>query len=77
MGETLLVADDRDRMRPGTRVEVRSTLDRRWGRGFEIVAVEGDTCRLRRLSDGSELPGTFALDDVRRERPKNDMWWFS
>lgn len=77
MGETLLVADERNRLRPGMRVEVRSTLDGRWGRGFEVVAIDGDACRIRRLSDGAELPGRFTLDQVRRERPRNDMWWFS
>ena len=76
MGETLLMAGDRERLRPGVRVEVRSSLDRRWGRGFELVDIDGDRCTVRRLSDGAVLPARFPLDDVRRERPKNDMWWF-
>lgn len=75
MGETLLVAEA-NRLRPGTRVEVQSSLDRRWGRGFEVVAVNGDRCTVRRMSDGAVLPATFPVDQVRRERSKNDMWWF-
>jgi hypothetical protein len=63
----------------GTRVEVRTSFDRSWAKGFEVLATEaedGDTrYRLRRLSDGRELPVTFAVDDVRRERREANMWW--
>ena len=56
----------------GTKVEVRTGFDRSWARGFEVL----DACelgyRLRRLSDGRELPATFGVDDVRREQT---MWW--
>ncbi|MGI8793284.1 MAG: hypothetical protein ACR2H3_08925 [Acidimicrobiales bacterium] len=62
---------------PGTRVEVRSSLDQRWGRGFEVVDVSGDACTVRRLSDGAVLPTEFGLDQVRPERSKKDMWWFA
>lgn len=76
MGETAVMAIDRDDLRPGTRVEVRSSLDGRWSRGFEVLTIDDDTCTLRRLSDGSVLPAAFSLDTVRHERPKNNMWWF-
>lgn len=62
-------------MRPGTHVEVRSTFDGSWVRGFELVETEDDgSMRLRRLSDGSVLPTPFPPDDVRRERTR-ETWW--
>jgi hypothetical protein len=66
-----------ERLRPGTRVEVRTGFDRSWARGFEVTVAEaGGGYRVRRLSDGSEVPMTFPIDDVRRARRDNDMWWF-
>ncbi len=59
----------------GDTVEVRRRLDDKWARGFEIVAADDDGYRLRRLSDGVEIPATFAGDDVRKER-KRDFWWY-
>jgi hypothetical protein len=62
-------------MRAGTRVEVRSTFDGTWNAGFEVVATDGDgRLRLRRLSDGEELPTSFPPDVVRRER-RRETWW--
>jgi hypothetical protein len=64
-----------ERLRPGTKVEVRKRFDSSWARGFEVAdAVEGGYL-IRRLSDGDVLPTTFAADDVRRERKKG-MWWY-
>lgn len=60
---------------PGTKVEVRTAFDRSWARGFEVVDATEHGYRLRRLSDGSELPATFPDDDVRRERRDANMWW--
>lgn len=57
---------------PGTKVEVRTGFDRSWARGFEVLAAGDDGYRLRRLSDGTELPVAFAVTDVRREQ---SMWW--
>jgi hypothetical protein len=52
-------------LQPGTDVEVRSSFDRDWKRGFTVE----DTCEqgyhLRRRSDGSVLPATFPADVVR------------
>ncbi len=59
---------------PGTRVEVRRRYDNRWTRGFEVVGVEGDGYLVKRLSDGTLLPASFARADLRRER--HDTWWF-
>ncbi len=53
---------------PGVRVEVRTAFDRAWARGFEVGSVTADGYRLLRLSDGRELPATFPVADVRRER---------
>ena len=66
-------------MDPGTRVEVRSRFDRAWARGFEVAEEvtedRGHRYRVRRRSDGSVLPVLFDDEEVRAERPKNDMWW--
>jgi hypothetical protein len=63
----------------GTQVEVRTGFDRSWAKGFEVLAASevdgGIGYRLRRLSDGRELPRTFPADDVRRERRDPNMWW--
>jgi hypothetical protein len=65
-------------VRPGTHVEVRSRFEDRWSRGFEvseIVKCEGkEQFRLRRRSDGSELPVLFDEDDLREER-RRSTWW--
>jgi hypothetical protein len=60
----------------GTRVEVRNRLDGRWTRGFEIVAAEAEGYRLRRLSDGDELPLVFDDADVRPEKRRSGTWWY-
>lgn len=67
-------------VRPGTHVEVRSRFEQHWSRGFEvseIVETDGEECfRLRRRSDGSELPVLFGADDLREER-RRSTWWIS
>jgi hypothetical protein len=51
---------------PGTDVEVRSSFDHTWKRGFVVEsAVEGQGYQLRRLSDGAVLPITFPAEVVR------------
>jgi len=62
-------------LEPGLRVEVRRRFDGHWARGFEVAAVEGTRVRVRRLSDGAELPATFDPEDVRRERHHGGLWW--
>lgn len=67
-------------MDEGTRVEVRSTYDDRFSRGFEIVEVvangDGRTrYRVRRHSDGFVLPALFDADDVREDGRRNALWW--
>lgn len=60
----------------GARVEVRSRFDGHWARGFEVVSVAGARYRVRRLSDGSELPADFGADEVRPERRRSGIWWW-
>jgi len=55
----------------GTPVVVRCVFDGRWVSGFVVSAVttEDASCvRVTRVSDGSELPHVFSLEDVRPER---------
>ena len=60
-------------LRPGTAVEVHSTFDRSWKRGFQVESVHGGGYRLRRVSDGSVLPTVFAYNVVRPE-VTSDSW---
>jgi hypothetical protein len=60
---------------PGTRVDLRKRLDGEWARGFEVVASTPEGYRVRRLSDGGELPLLFSDDDVRKEK-KRGTWWY-
>ena len=69
-------AEDGESLEPGMRVEVRRRFDAHWARGFEVVAVTEGGYRLKRMSDGVELPTEFAFDDVRRERKRQGMWWY-
>ncbi len=62
-------------LEPGTHVEVRSTLERRWSRGFEVVEATDDGYRVRRLSDMVDLPGAIAAADVRKEK-RRGTWWY-
>ncbi len=59
----------------GDRVEVRRKFDAGWARGFEILALSDEGVRVRRLSDGEELPASFGPEDVRAETRKREMWW--
>ena len=60
---------------PGTKVEVRTSFDRSWARGFEVVEVVGSGAYVvRRLSDDVILPVALPADDVRRER-SSSYWW--
>ena len=56
---------DLPRLRPGTEVEVRSSLST-WSVGFRVAQVGIRGYRLRRLSDGQVLPTEFGFDRVRR-----------
>jgi hypothetical protein len=58
---------------PGTKVEVRRRFDNRWARGFEVVAAATDGYRVRRLSDGEEIPLPFSADEVRSQ--SSNSWY--
>ena len=49
----------------GDAVEVHTSFNDSWARGFEIAAVEGSGYRLRRTSDGVLLPGPTGPEDLR------------
>jgi hypothetical protein len=49
----------------GTRVEVCNRFCRSWSRGFEVIEATRDGYRLRRCSDGYDLPGAFSRDEIR------------
>lgn len=57
----------------GTPIELYSAFDRTWSAGFEIASTAEVGYRVRRLSDGSLLPGYTSHTDLRardpRERP--------
>jgi len=64
-----------DALPPGTAVEIRRRLDGQWARGFEVIGAADDGYRVRRLSDGQELPVVIAADDLRVQR-KRSTWWY-
>jgi len=64
-------------LEPGTAVEVRNRFDGRWAKGFEVSSASPGGYRVRRLSDGRELPTVFDDHDVRpRRERKRDSWWY-
>ncbi len=67
-------AADPELLAAGTRVEVRNGFDGGWSRGFTVVAATSRGYRLRRRSDGTVLPTTFAVTDVRHEHNRS-LWW--
>ena len=69
-------ADSGESLEPGMRIEVRRRFDQHWARGFEVAAVTEGGYRIRRLSDGIELPTEFPFEDVRGERKHRGMWWY-
>jgi hypothetical protein len=69
--------EPRPRIEPGTAVEVRNRFDGTWARGFSVADVDPEGAYLiRRTSDGSILPGSFARDAIRRERRRRSGWWY-
>ena len=69
-------AERGESLEAGMRVEVRRRFDQHWARGFEVVEATDGGYRIKRLSDGVELPTVFTADDVRRERKRQGMWWY-
>lgn len=55
----------------GTRVEVRNRFEAAFCPGFEVSGVD-EGYRIRRMSDGVELPARFSGDDI---RPAEAQGW--
>jgi len=60
----------------GDRIEVHTKFSDSWVGGFEIAAIIPEGYRVRRLSDGSLLPGYTSDADVRpaRSRARVASW---
>jgi hypothetical protein len=54
-----------DRLPAGTRVEVQDRFDFAFCPGFEVAAPTAHGYRVRRVSDGIELPAEFPPETVR------------
>lgn len=50
---------------PGTEVEVKSTFDQTWKRGFVVAEPAEQGYLLRRRSDGAVLPTPFPPEAIR------------
>lgn len=55
------------RLPQGTPVQVRDRFEFAFRSGFEVSSATETGYRLRRRSDGVELPADFAVNDVRPE----------
>jgi hypothetical protein len=53
--------------RTGTAIEVVNRFTEDWSAGFEILELVADGYRIRRRSDGTVIPTTFTVSEVREE----------
>ncbi|MBV8690426.1 MAG: hypothetical protein JOZ37_04195 [Actinobacteria bacterium] len=51
----------------GTAIEVANRFTEEWSSGFEVLEVVADGYRIRRRSDGTVIPTTFTVSEVREE----------
>jgi len=51
----------------GTPIEVVNRFTENWSAGFEVLEVVPDGYRIRRRSDGTVIPTTFTVSEVREE----------
>jgi hypothetical protein len=58
-----------ERLHDGTAVEVEDRFDLSFHPGFVVAGSSPEGYRLRRMSDGVELPVPFAADRVRPAPP--------
>ena len=58
------------RLRAGARVEVATHFTGSWTGGFEVVGLDPNGYRVRRLSDGAVIPSDFDRSEVRPSRPE-------
>ena len=61
-------------MRAGTRVEVATHFTGSWAGGFEVVALDPNGYRVRRLSDGAVIPDGFDLSESQARGTQHDHW---
>ena len=52
-------------MQIGDRVEVHTKFNDSWTAGFEIAQITPEGYRVRRVSDGTSLPGSTSAADLR------------
>jgi hypothetical protein len=64
----------RNRIDPGTHVEVQNAFDRSWSAGFVVQEQTETGYIIRRASDDAVLPRPIPSESVRRQR-RNSMWW--
>jgi hypothetical protein len=64
-----------DSLQSGDRVEIRRRFDDQWTPGFEVIDVSDAGLRVKRVSDGAELPALFHADEVRPEASRDRRWW--
>lgn len=65
MSTTTATATSTEFVAIGTRVEVRNLYLQTWSRGFQVAGIVSDAYLIRRLSDGTILPRSFAAEDIR------------
>lgn len=51
----------------GTPIEVVNRFTEQWSAGFEVIELLADGYRIRRRSDGTVIPTTFTVSEVREE----------
>ena len=51
----------------GTAIEVVNRFTEDWSAGFEVYEAVTDGYRIRRRSDGTVIPTTFTVSEVREE----------
>ena len=74
MGEVGEMAESEFGQLPsGTPVQVRDRFEFAFRSGFEVSETTDAGYRLRRRSDGVELPVEFSINDVRQDSP--DRSW--
>ncbi len=61
-----------DSFLPGSRVEVRTRFEGQWAGGYEYLGVGDGGVRVRRRSDGFEIPRHFENDDIRPQDRSRD-----
>ena len=51
----------------GTAIEVVNRFTEDWSAGFEVLEIVAGGYRIRRRSDGTVIPTTFTVSEIREE----------